>query len=184
MRSCPSSSTSGILSHGSSSGEYALLIGNQRLSGQSSSPANCLFFAAFALALCRVLQSCRSMLAAGHLAEEDPSKPDVRTAVVRKVRGDDGRVTMQVCVSCQTTWHACVILSAIRCASSVVLSCFGPGHWVDSKPPGGRVCPHHHHHHHHRRHHHHHHQHKPPTCHHTEAASVTALSSSNFVRWL
>jgi hypothetical protein len=32
----------------------------------------------------------------GHVAEEDPSKPDVRTAVVRKVRGADGHVTMQV----------------------------------------------------------------------------------------
>jgi hypothetical protein len=31
---CFSRAAAGILSHGSSSGEYALLIGNQRLSGQ------------------------------------------------------------------------------------------------------------------------------------------------------
>ena len=40
---------------------------------------------------------CTDILFSGHLAEEDPSKPDVRTAVVRKVRGADGHVTMQVC---------------------------------------------------------------------------------------
>ncbi len=65
----------------------------------------------------RAHQPCApSMLtsAPGHLAEDDPSKPGVRTAVVRKVRGLDGHVTMQV----RTT-----IVAALR---SLFLCCHFP----------------------------------------------------------